>query len=139
MLSLTANTPLRVLHDIAASDHHAGVPRLMALNGHAGNQALPEPACRGLRARLGFIAADVVRNDLACPECIVGTSEARNGLHAGDVETSAILGCRFSPGPHGFGNEVRLGPPALATGEPMSWPWCRRDAAGLNDGRPEPQ
>ncbi len=95
MLSLTADTPLRTLHDIAASDYHAGVPRLMFLYGHAGNQALPEPACRGLRARLGFIAADVVRNDLACPECIVGTSEARNGLHAGDVETSAILAAAF--------------------------------------------
>ncbi len=63
----------------------------MFLNGHGGNQALLEPACRDLRTRLGFIAAHVARDDLACAEDIVGTAEARNGLHAGDVETAAIL------------------------------------------------
>lgn len=90
-LSLSADTLLRVLHDIAASVHRAGVPRLMILNGHGGNRALLELACRDLRAELGLITAQVAWDDLADAETVVGDAEARNGLHAGDVETSAML------------------------------------------------
>jgi creatinine amidohydrolase len=90
-LSLSADTLLRVLHDIAASIHRAGVPRLMILNGHGGNRALLELACRDLRAELGLITAHVAWDDLADAEAGVGAAEAQNGLHAGDVETSAML------------------------------------------------
>jgi creatinine amidohydrolase len=90
-LSLSADTLLRVLHDIAASVHRAGVPRLLFLNGHGGNRALLELACRDLRAGLGLVTAHVAWDDLAGAEGIVGAAEARNGLHAGDVETSAML------------------------------------------------
>lgn len=90
-LSLSADTLLRVLHDIAASIHRAGIPRLMILNGHGGNRALLELACRDLRAELGLITAHVAWDDLANAEAVVGDAEARNGLHAGDVETSAML------------------------------------------------
>lgn len=90
-LSLSADTLLRVLHDIAASVHRAGVPRLMILNGHGGNRAILELACRDLRAQLGLITAHVAWDDLAEAEAVVGDAEARNGLHAGDVETSSML------------------------------------------------
>ncbi|MCU0905742.1 MAG: creatininase family protein [Tabrizicola sp.] len=90
-LSLSADTLLRVLHDIAASVHRAGVPRLMILNGHGGNRALLELACRDLRAEPGLITAHVAWDDLADAGAVVGDAEARNGLHAGDVETSAML------------------------------------------------
>jgi creatinine amidohydrolase len=90
-LSLSADTLLRVLQDIAASVHRAGVPRLLFLNGHGGNRALLELACRDLRAGLGLITAHVAWDDLARAEDVVGAAEARNGLHAGDVETSAML------------------------------------------------
>lgn len=90
-LSLSADTLLRILHDIAASVYRAGVPRLMILNGHGGNRALLELACRDLRAELGLIAAHVAWDDLADAETVVGAAEAQNGLHAGDVETSAML------------------------------------------------
>lgn len=90
-LSLSAETLLRVLQDIAASVHRAGIPRLMFLNGHGGNRALLELACRDLRSERGLITAHVAWDDLADAERVVGASEARNGLHAGDVETSAML------------------------------------------------
>ena len=90
-LSLSANTLLRVLHDLAASVQRAGVPRLMILNGHGGNRALLEVACRDLRAELGLITAHVAWDDLAGAEAIVGDTEDAHGLHAGDVETSAML------------------------------------------------
>lgn len=90
-LSLSADTLLRVLHDIAASVHRAGIPRLLILNGHGGNRALLELACRDLRAAFGLITAHVAWDDLADAASVVGTAEALNGLHAGDVETSAML------------------------------------------------
>jgi creatinine amidohydrolase len=90
-LSLSADTLLRVLHDIAASIHRAGIPRLMILNGHGGNRALLELVCRDLRAELGLITAHVAWDDLADAEAVVGAAEEQNGLHAGDVETSAML------------------------------------------------
>lgn len=90
-LSLSADTLLRVLHDIAASVQRAGIPRLMILNGHGGNRALLEVACRDLRAAFGLVTAHVAWDDLAGAEAVVGETEAANGLHAGDVETSAML------------------------------------------------
>lgn len=90
-LSLSADTLLRVLQDLAASVRRAGIPRLMFLNGHGGNRALLDLACRDLRADLDLITAHVAWDDLADAERVVGAAEAQHGLHAGDVETSAML------------------------------------------------
>lgn len=90
-LSLTGETLLRVLHDIAASVHRAGISRLLIVNGHGGNRAILDLACRDLRAEFGLITAHVAWDELADAEDVVGEAEARNGLHAGDVETSAML------------------------------------------------
>ena len=90
-LTLSAGTLLLVLQDIAASVRRAGIRRLMILNGHGGNRALLEVACRDLRARSGLVTAHVAWDDLARAEAVVGPAEADNGLHAGDVETSAML------------------------------------------------
>jgi creatinine amidohydrolase len=90
-LSLSANTLLQILHDIASSVHRSGIHRLMFLNGHGGNRALLELACRDLRAAFGLVTAHVAWDDLADAASVVGPHEAANGLHAGDVETSAML------------------------------------------------
>lgn len=90
-LSLSAETLLSVLHDIAAAVARAGVGRLMFLNGHGGNRALLEIAVRDIRARHGLVTAHVAWDDLANAEAIVGPDEARDGLHGGEVETSAML------------------------------------------------
>jgi creatinine amidohydrolase len=90
-LSLSADTLLAVLHDLAASVQRAGLSRLLIVNGHGGNRAALELACRDLRAEFGLITAHVAWDDLAGAETIVGADEAANGLHAGDVETSAML------------------------------------------------
>jgi creatinine amidohydrolase len=90
-LSLSADTLLRVLHDIAVSVGRAGIPRLLILNGHGGNRALLELAARDLRADLGLVTAHVAWDDLADAATVVGDFEAQNGIHAGDVETSAML------------------------------------------------
>jgi creatinine amidohydrolase len=90
-LSLSADTLLSVLHDISAAVTRAGVARLMFLNGHGGNRALLEIAVRDIRMRNGLVTAHVTWDDLAAAETIVGPDEARDGLHGGDVETSAML------------------------------------------------
>lgn len=90
-LSLSAETLLRLLNEIGASVMRAGVGRLMLLNGHGGNRAALELACRDLRAGLGLITGYVAWDDLAGALAVVGDDEAQNGLHAGDVETSAML------------------------------------------------
>jgi creatinine amidohydrolase len=90
-LSLSADTLLRVLQDIGAAVVRAGIPRLLFLNGHGGNRAALEITCRDLRAVHGLITAHVAWDDLAGAGDVVGPAEARDGLHAGDVETSAML------------------------------------------------
>ncbi|PLL10318.1 creatininase [Tabrizicola sp. TH137] len=90
-LSLSAATLLGILHDVAASVHRAGISRLIFLNGHGGNRSILDVACRDLRAKTGLITAHVAWDDLAETEAVVGEAEAANGLHAGDVETSAML------------------------------------------------
>ena len=90
-LSLSAATLLAVLDDIGASLARAGVGKLMILNGHGGNRAVLEIACRDLRARHGLITAHCMWDALVDEVAIVGMAEAVRGLHGGDVETSAML------------------------------------------------
>lgn len=90
-LSFSAETLLRVLSDLARSLAVARVGRLLILNGHGGNRAVLDIAVRDMRETFGLITAHVAWDDLARAEAIVGGDEARNGLHGGDVETSAML------------------------------------------------
>lgn len=90
-LTLSAATLLAVHDDLGAAVARAGVRRLLMFNGHGGNRALLEIAARDLRARHGLTTAHCAWDDLVDTAAIVGPHEARNGLHAGDVETSAML------------------------------------------------
>lgn len=129
-ISLSADTLLRVLHDIAASVRRAGIPRLMVLNGHGGNRAILELACRDLRAALGLITAHVAWDDLADAQDTVGAAEAANGLHAGDVETSAMLAAHP--------DRVRMGPAEDFGSAHLRWQQSHPDlglgAAALRPG-----
>lgn len=98
-LSLGAVTLLQLLSDIGASVARSGFRRLFLLNGHGGNRAVLEIAARDLRARHGLITAQGSWEGFANTADIVGPDEARHGLHAGDVETSAML--------HAFPHMVR--------------------------------
>jgi creatinine amidohydrolase len=93
-LSLSAATLLAILDDLGASVARAGVRKFLMFNGHGGNRAVLEIAARDLRARHGLITAHCAWDDLVDTAPIVGADEARGGLHAGDVETSAMLAAR---------------------------------------------
>jgi creatinine amidohydrolase len=93
-LSLSAETLLAVLRDIGASVARAGVARLVLLNGHGGNTAVLDIAARDLRMAHQMIVASCSwfgfadYGDLIAPEALAVD------LHAGDIETSAMLAAR---------------------------------------------
>lgn len=93
VLALSAGTLMSVLHDMAASVAQAGVRRLVLLNGHGGNGALLEVAARDIRAAHGLVTAHA--SWFAFADLAPWPAEAlAHDLHAGDLETSAMLAVR---------------------------------------------
>lgn len=90
-LWLSARTLLAVVEDIGRSV--AGLParRLVFLNGHGGNSALLNAACREIRLATGlmtFLAHPVVPPDQGGESA---ESERGMGIHGGFLETSLML------------------------------------------------
>jgi creatinine amidohydrolase len=90
-LSLKATTMLSVLDDIAAGIAATPARKLVFLNGHGGNSALLNVACREIRVDHGletFLMHPFVPPDQggSSPE-----SELGMGIHAGHEETSVML------------------------------------------------
>lgn len=128
-LTLSAATLMAVLDDLGASVARAGVRRLLMFNGHGGNRALLEIAARDLRARHGLITAQCAWDDLVDVAAIVGEGEALAGLHAGDVETSAML----------TAHPARVRPEQARPGASAHLDWNRRfHRLGLGPGRARP-
>lgn len=93
-LSFGAETMLAMLRDIAASVARAGVRRLVYFNGHGGNTALLEVAARAARIDHGLICAHTSWFAFADTSGFDPQALAYD-LHAGDVETSAMLASRL--------------------------------------------
>jgi ureidoacrylate peracid hydrolase len=94
-LWLSWETLMRVLVDIGSSLAASPVRRLVFLNGHGGNSALLQVACRELRRRCGL------RTFLMHPGSPVdqgsggsGADESGMGIHGGTLETSVMLHLR---------------------------------------------
>lgn len=93
-LTLSARTLLAVIDEIGASVARAGVKRLVMLNGHGGNTAVLEVACRELRLEHGMITAHASWFGFAETNGLMASQDAVHDLHAGDIETSAMLAAR---------------------------------------------
>lgn len=96
-VTLTAETLLRVLDEISASLCRSGFSRLALLNSHGGNISLLGVAARDIRVRHGLMVG--VFNPLAAVDARslqpdLSETEARHGIHAGEVETSVMLALR---------------------------------------------
>lgn len=94
-LWLSHETLMAVLVDLGRSLAASGITRLLFVNGHGGNSALGQVACRELRRRFGlrtFLA------HLAAPTDQGGRagapSEHGMGVHGGHGETSLMLHLR---------------------------------------------
>ena len=93
-LTLSARSLLAVLEDIGASVARSGVRRLALFNGHGGNTAILEIACRELRVQHGMITAHCSWFGFSDTDGLIPAEDGTHDLHAGDIETSAMLAAR---------------------------------------------
>lgn len=90
-LSLSGDTLLAVLRDIAQSVARAGVQRLVLFNGHGGNTAILEIAARDMRIAHDLIAVSCSWFGFAQYKGLLEQDALSHDLHAGFIETSAML------------------------------------------------
>ncbi|MEL7609069.1 MAG: creatininase family protein [Bacillota bacterium] len=96
-ITLTAETLMKVLHEIGASCARAGFRKLVFLNGHGGNHEILDLMTREVRIQTGmqvFALHPLLRvmpRNLAEHNLSLCEREARLGIHAGQIETSIIL------------------------------------------------
>ncbi len=87
-LSLSRETFIAVLRDLACSLHAAGFKKIVFFNSHGGNHSLVDVMARDLRAELGLRVFCLYGGGAASGVC---EQEATFGFHAGEVETSILL------------------------------------------------
>ena len=90
-ISLSAETLIAVLKDIASSLHRSGFRRLAFVNGHGGNAALLEMVARDIRLDNGLMVFSIQPSFWLEPPFKLSEQEKRFGIHAGDLETSLVL------------------------------------------------
>lgn len=90
-ISISGDTLLAVLRDIAQSVARAGVQRLVLFNGHGGNAAILEIAARDVRIAHDLIAVSCSWFGFAQYEGLMDQDALSHDLHAGFIETSAML------------------------------------------------
>lgn len=131
-LWLSWDTLMRVLVDIGRSVASSPVRRLVFVNGHGGNSALLQVACRELRRQFGlwtFLMHPAVPVDQGGG--LAGADELGMGVHAGRVETSWMLHLR--PDLVHLERAQRSVPEHLARyehvgfGKPVSFGWLSDD------------
>jgi creatinine amidohydrolase len=131
-LWLSWDTLMRTLVDLGRSLAASGITRLLFVNGHGGNSALGQVACRQLRREFGlrtFFA------HLSVPADQGGRSSAESeygmGIHGGHGETSLMLHLR--PDLVQMDLAVRRVPEGLREfsligfGKPVSFGWLSED------------
>lgn len=93
-LSLSAETLLRMLTDVAESIARAGLRKLILLNSHGGQPQVLEIVAQDLRARLrmAVVAANAWR--MMDREAVLPLAEREAGLHGGGLETALMLHLR---------------------------------------------
>lgn len=130
---LSWETLMATLVDIGRSLQTSGITRLMFVNGHGGNSALGQVACRELRRRFGlrtfFAHLGGPPPDQRAPAAAGG--ELGLGIHGGHGETSLMLHLR--PELVDMSLAVRRVPEHLTEyelvgfGKPVSFGWLSDD------------
>ncbi|MEM7520304.1 MAG: creatininase family protein [Pseudomonadota bacterium] len=93
-LSLSAQTLRAMLADIAKSVARSGIERLVLFNGHGGNTALLEIAARDMRMDHEMIVVTASWFAFADAAGLHDAPDLTHDLHAGYLETSAMLSVR---------------------------------------------
>lgn len=89
-LSLSPETVIRAWTEIGASVARAGVRKLVFLNSHGGNTSVLDIVARALRVSHGLFAVTTSWHRLGYPKDLFSADELRNGIHAGEIETSVM-------------------------------------------------
>ena len=93
-LSVSAETLLRLLTEIADGVARAGVRKLILLNSHGGQPQVLDIVAQDLRARLGMIVVVANAWRMMDREALLPPAEREAGLHAGGFETALMLHLR---------------------------------------------
>ncbi len=130
-LSLTRETFIGVLHDLAASLHAAGFKKLVFFNSHGGNHSLLDVMARDLREEFGMRTFCLFGGG---PAAGLGAQEAAYGFHAGEVETSLLLAATpelVHPDQYTVNYIAKVGDPGVLKPEFASatFAWLTRDIA----------
>ncbi|TVT62882.1 creatininase family protein [Amycolatopsis rhizosphaerae] len=128
---LSWDTVMRMLVDIGNSLAASPVRRLVFVNGHGGNSALLQVACRELRRRFGFHTFLMHPGVPADQGGVSPAGELGMGVHGGLTETSVMLHLR--PDLVHLDRAVRSVPEALTAyeyigfGKQVSFGWLSDD------------
>ena len=93
-LTLSVKTLLAMLEDIGDCLARAGITRLAMLNGHGGNTAPLEIACREMRVKHGMITAHGSWFGFADWDGLIAPEDLGHDQHGGDSETSPMRAAR---------------------------------------------
>lgn len=91
VLTLDAATLLATIVQIGKSVARSGVRRLVLLNAHGGNVPVLQIAARTLRVEENMLVVCAGWMSMGMPDGLLPENEARDGIHAGFVETAAML------------------------------------------------
>ena len=91
-LSLSFETAARAWIEIGASVRRAGCRKLVLLNAHVVDVAVMEAVARELRARHGMFVVSASWHRFGYPDGLFTEAETAYGIHAGDIETSLMMG-----------------------------------------------
>lgn len=90
-ITLSAQTLIMVLQDIAASLARSGFKKLLLVNTHGGNADLLGMAAREMRIATGLAVYRLDPGSVGYSESFTDAEEKAGGIHAGDVETSLVM------------------------------------------------
>jgi creatinine amidohydrolase len=90
-LTILPETAIAAWTEIGASVARAGIRRLLLLNSHGGQPQAAEIVCRRLRIAHGVFATTAMWDRIAVLGDLIGPDERRFGIHAGQMETAAML------------------------------------------------
>jgi creatinine amidohydrolase len=90
-LTISPETAIAAWTEIGASVARVGIRRLLLLNSHGGQPQAAEVVCRRLRIAHGVFAATAMWDRIAALGDLIGPDERRFGIHAGQMETAAML------------------------------------------------
>jgi creatinine amidohydrolase len=125
--TLSATTLIAMLMDLAASAAKSGFRRFVLLNSHGGNVPVVDLVARDIHIQTGMMVFPLGMQRLAASAQFLTEHERLHGMHAGDGETSMILGLA----PELVRLERRVGEvpvvpagfalPTMPTGIPFAW------------------